>query len=680
MAVFSDETTDYRYPFFVRSGDRVIVRLRLLKGCGAKAFLCRDGAKEEPLRPDGSDSLFSYWAASFVVGEQPERYRFLVCMEDRTYLYDKQGLHEGDDAGDPFVVTPDFYVPAWALGAVMYQIFVDRFRDGDPDGGVENGEYLYAEGRPVVRVTDWNAPVEADDVGRFYGGDLAGVIEKLDYLKYLGVECIYLNPIFVSPSNHKYDSQDYTHVDPHFGRIVKDGGEPVPPWAKDNRGASKYRIRTTDPENLAASDGMLEALITEAHERGIRVILDGVFNHCGSFHKWMDREGIYADADGKSDGAFWRADSPYRDYFRFRREDEGAWPGNDSYEAWWEYETLPKLNYEGSEALTEEILSAAEKWVSAPYGADGWRLDVAADLGHGAEANHAFWQAFRKRVRSANPEAVILAEHYGDAAPWLAGNEWDTVMNYDAFMEPVSFFLTGMEKHSDHAYPDQAGDASRFFYAMRRGMARFQNGSLLSAMNELSNHDHSRFMTRTNGRVGRLAVDGAEAASQGVRPTVFRLGVLMQFTWPGAPTIYYGDEAGLCGFTDPDSRRPYPWGSEDMDLIEYHRYLGILHRRHKALRTGSLIPLVAEQGMIAYARTLREEAVIVAVNQSGNPQTAWVPAWLAGVEDGMTLERVLYTNPAGYDVGRTPVRVKDGYAALDLKPESGMILVKRAHA
>ena len=318
--------------------------------------------------------------------------------------------------------------------------------------------------------------------------------------------------------------------------------------------------------------------------------------------------------------------------------------------------------------------------MSAPYGADGWRLDVAADLGHGAEANHAFWQAFRKRVRSANPEAVILAEHYGDAAPWLAGNEWDTVMNYDAFMEPVSFFLTGMEKHSDHAYPDQAGDASRFFYAMRRGMARFQNGSLLSAMNELSNHDHSRFMTRTNGRVGRLAVDGAEAASQGVRPTVFRLGVLMQFTWPGGPTIYYGDEAGLCGFTDPDSRRPYPWGSEDMDLIEYHRYLGILHRRHKALRTGSLIPLVAEQGMIAYARTLREEAVIVAVNQSGNPQTAWVPAWLAGVEDGMTLERVLYTNPAGYDVGRTPVRVKDGYAALDLKPESGMILVKRAHA
>ena len=203
----------------------------------------------------------------------------------------------------------------------------------------------------------------------------------------------------------------------------------------------------TDPRNLEASNELFRRVVEEAHRRGMKVILDGVFNHCGSFNKWMDREGLYTDRNIYEPGAYLSEDSPYRDYFAFT--DERSWPKNTTYEGWWGYDTLPKLNYEESETLYQYILKVAKKWVSAPYNADGWRLDVAADLGHSPEVNHKFWQDFRDAVKEANPNAIVLAEHYGDASAWLQGNEWDTIMNYDAFMEPLTWFLTGMEKHSD---------------------------------------------------------------------------------------------------------------------------------------------------------------------------------------------------------------------------------------
>ena len=185
----------------------------------------------------------------------------------------------------------------------------------------------------------------------------------------------------------------------------------------------------------------------EVHKRGMRVIIDGVFNHCGSFNKWLDREKIYSNQGSYEPGAYESKESPYRSFFKFYNED--AWPDNGTYDGWWGHDTLPKLNYEDSPKLFEYIMKIARKWVSAPYQVDGWRLDVAADLGHSSEYNHKFWRDFRKTVKEANPDALILAEHYGDASDWLSGDQWDTVMNYDAFMEPVSWFLTGLEKHSE---------------------------------------------------------------------------------------------------------------------------------------------------------------------------------------------------------------------------------------
>lgn len=186
-------------------------------------------------------------------------------------------------------------------------------------------------------------------------------------------------------------------------------------------------------------------------------------------------------------------------------------------------------------------MKIGEKWVSPPYNVDGWRLDVAADLGHSPQFNHWFWSRFRKRVRKANPEAFIFAEHYGDPAPWFDGRQWDTVMNYDAFMEPVTWFLTGMEKHSDSRDDRLLGDGIYFFDSMFRNMSRFPRPSLDSALNQLSNHDHSRFLTRTNRTVGRTETLGAEAAAFGIDKRVFRLAVTIQMTWVGSPGIYYAD-------------------------------------------------------------------------------------------------------------------------------------------
>ncbi len=366
----------------------------------------------------------------------------------------------------------------------------------------------------TVKVDDWDKYPASMGVREFYGGDLQGVLDKMDYLEKLGIQVIYFNPLFVSPSNHKYDIQDYDNIDPHFGKIVDDEGEVLSPGETSNKQAGKYISRVTKKVNLDASNELFAKVVAEAHKRGIRVIIDGVFNHCGSFNKWLDREGIYQGREDYADGAYISKESPYHSFFSFFEEDAEKWPGNGSYDGWWGFDTLPKLNYEGSGELEEYILNIGRKWVSAPYNADGWRLDVAADLGHSQEYNHEFWRKFRKAVKTANPEAIILAEHYGDPASWLQGDQWDTVMNYDAFMEPITWFLTGMEKHSDEKNDSLLGNATWFFDTMRHNMAKFHPQSLMVAMNELSNHDHSRFLTRTNGRVGRTSSLGPEAANQ----------------------------------------------------------------------------------------------------------------------------------------------------------------------
>ena len=679
QALFSDGTAFYRNPSEPDCFEEVHLRFRTGRENVDEVILVFD-EQRYTMQKVANDKMFDYYEYTVKLGDSRVEYYFEVHSGHMVCYFNSVGVCSSVENYYNFSITPSFQTPDWAKGAIIYQIFVDRFYNGDRGNDVETDEYFYI-GEGTHKNSDWMKYPREMDVREFYGGDIAGVMQKLDYLQDLGVEAIYLNPIFVSPSNHKYDIQDYDYIDPHFGRIVKNDGENlqrdengnliIHDPEHPNKDATRYICRVTDKENLEASNQLFIEFVEEVHRRGMKVILDGVFNHCGSFNKWLDRECIYEDAPGYEKGAFVSKDSPYRTFFKFR---EDTWPYNVNYDGWWGHDTLPKLNYEESPKLYEYIMRIARKWVSPPYNVDGWRLDVAADLGQTAEYNHHFWHEFRRNVKEANPNAIVLAEHYGDPTEWLKGDQWDTVMNYDAFMEPLTWFLTGVEKHSDEYRGDLIGNADAFFGSMRHYMTRFNTQSLQVAMNELSNHDHSRFLTRTNHQVGRISSRGADAANEGVNKNLFRMAVLMQMTWPGAPTIYYGDEAGLCGWTDPDSRRAYPWGHEDEELIQYHKELIRIHKEHQVLRTGSILFLFGEYQCISYGRFDDNEHIVVAINISQDTRHMEIPVWRLGVTQPTRMARVILTDAGGFSIETKVYQVQSGKLILDCPPETAVLV------
>lgn len=668
-ALFSDMTQDYLSPAQPNSYSIVKVRFRAAKNNIDRVFcVCRD---EKILMYKLSTTTdFDYYETEIELDDAPVEYHFEIVVGHIVCYYDIRGVVKRADKASAFCIMPGFRTPEWARGAVMYQIFVDRFYNGDKTNDVLTNEYYYIN-KYSARVENWDKYPDAMGVGEFYGGDLQGVMDKLDYLKDLGIEAIYFNPLFVSPSNHKYDIQDYDYIDPHIGVIVQDEGELLAHGDIENRHATRYINRVTKKENLEASNQLFIKLVEEAHKRGIRVIIDGVFNHCGSFNKWMDRERIYENQGGYEKGAYISEDSPYHSFFRFWGN---HFPYNASYDGWWGHNTLPKLNYEGSRELMNYILEIGRKWVSPPYNCDGWRLDVAADLGQSPEFNHEFWKEFRRTVKEANSEAIIIAEHYGDPKAWLNGEEWDTVMNYDAFMEPITWFLTGMQKHSDDYRHDMLGNADAFCGAIRHHYSNLSFPAVQISMNELSNHDHSRFLTRTNRKKGRMNTLGCEAAEQGVRKEVFREAVVFQMTWPGAPTIYYGDEAGLCGFTDPDNRRTYPWGREDHELIRFHKEMIRIHKENQELRTGSMKFLKCSYNVISFARFTREEQTVVLINNNDHEVEITFTLWEAGIDREGILRRLMLTDDTGFTTKAEEYIIHGGFTTIKLPKTSAMVL------
>ena len=669
-ALFSDGTKDYRSPAEPRENDKVTIRFRTKRDNVDMVWLCSREKKQRMKRTETKWD-FDYYSVEIQLGSEPFFYYFKVVTGILECYYDRYGVNDKPREEYYFCIVPGFSTPEWAKGAVMYQILVDRFYNGNPAGDVLDGEYYYVDG-PTKHVENWAHCPQGISVREFYGGDLEGVRQKLDYLQELGIEVLYFNPLFVSPSNHKYDCQDYDYIDPHVSNIVVDEGAVLPEGCKDNTQAARYITRVTDKRNLEASNAYFAKFVEEVHAHGMKIILDGVFNHCGSFHKWLDREKLYEQQGGYAPGAYVSGESPYRDFFAFQNQE--AWPDNGSYEGWWGFETLPKLNYEGSQELWNYVLDIGRKWVSPPYNVDGWRLDVAADLGHSPEVNHRFWKEFRKAVKEANPNAVILAEHYGDPKSWLLGDEWDTIMNYDAFMEPITWFLTGMEKHSDEYRGECFGNPGDFEGAMRHHMTHFMTSSLQCAMNELSNHDHSRFLTRTNKKVGRAEQLGTDAAGRGINKAVMKEAVVFQMTWPGAPTLYYGDEAGQVGFTDPDNRRTYPWGSEDMDLLNFHREMIRIHKEHEAFKTGSIQFVWGEYNFLCYARYNRREHFLVVLNNDAVSRTVEMVVWPVGLPKECELEQIMYSHEDGFSTNPVTYEVKGGKLNITLTEFSAVIL------
>lgn len=668
FAIFSDETNNYVSPTEVGKNETVVIRIQTAKEDMDKVFLIYDYNQLE-MQKVRTNILFDYYEAEINSGDDKINYYFQLIAGDEICFFHKKGVSNEPNYYHSFNIIPGFKTPNWAKGAVIYQIFVDRFYDGDKTNNVVDGEYIYL-GRLATYSKDW-CKIPSVSNNEFYGGDLLGILKKLDYLKDLGIDAIYLNPIFVSPSNHKYDTQDYDYVDPHYGEIVDDGGEVLVNEYQSNEQATKYIKRVTSKKNLLASNKVLIKLVEEAHKKNIKVILDGVFNHCGSFHKWLDREKIYINEKGYDAPAYLNKNSPYDSYFKFYQVD--GRPINSCYDGWWGHETLPKLNYENSPVLQQYILNIVKKWLEKPYNLDGWRLDVAADLGFSRNFNHTFWKHFRKVVKSVNKDAIIIAEHYGDPSEWLQGDQWDTVMNYDAFMEPVSWFLTGTEKHSDEFRNDLLNNHHAFINTMIENMSKYSIQSLQVAMNELSNHDHSRFLTRTNHKVGRINTLGVKAASEDINKGIMKEAIVIQMTFVGAPTIYYGDEAGLCGWTDPDNRRTYPWGKEDQELIKIHKIMIKMRKEYKALKTGSFKFLYGDYGVIAYGRWDNNNKLVIAVNNTSDEKQLTIPVWEIGITNEEKIQRLIMTTYDSINVKKQILDVKENNVKVILPLYSSVV-------
>ena len=564
-ALYSDETAQYRTPMEPEPGDIVTVRFRTLKN-NVDAVYFISGTIRKEMKVEESREGFDYYAIQIPVGSEPIHYYFEIRAGKIVCYYNELGVTRQLQEQYSFGIIPGFHTPDWAKGAVMYQIFVDRFYNGDSSNDVLTNEYFYISGHSR-RIEDWSKIPDNMDVNNFYGGDLQGVMDKLDYLQDLGVEVIYLNPIFVSPSNHKYDIQDYDYVDPHFGKIVHDEGNLLADWDKDNTHAKRYIDRVTNKENLEASNQLFIELVEEIHKRGMKVILDGVFNHCGSFNKWLDRERIYENQPGYEKGAFISGDSPYHSFFKFHNEH--CWPYNEFYDGWWGHNTLPKLNYEDSEKLYEDILRIAKKWVSAPFYVDGWRLDVAIEVDRG------FWRDFHRAAHEENPESVMIGEIWESSETWLNGDMFDSTMNYDFRKNCRDFFA--LRKISAEEFHDR----------IVKMLLRYRTGTLRGQLNLLDSHDVNRFLSYCEGDLRR-----------------FRLAEVFLFTSPGIPCVFYGDELGMDGSSETTLRGPMPWEKVQDGEDDFFSRLIAIRKEHEELTYGDYtLRYMDHDGGYIYQRT-----------------------------------------------------------------------------
>ena len=520
---------------------------------------------EGTLRPNPSDDVTLYAFKLLVRGRQ-----LWLGEAGLTPYLPERDLH--------FRVIPSYEPAAWVWSQVFYQIFPERFYDGDPSNNVKNGEYQY-EGRPVVVKAWGERPDIRQGAREFYGGDLEGIRQKLPYLEELGVTALYLNPIFTSPSSHKYDTSDYLSVDPHFG-----------------------------------TNETFAALCADLRARNMRVILDAVVNHTSERHAWFDRY-----AEHGAPGAYASAEAKTRDFYTFTSDDP------ESYHGWYGVKTLPVLNYANPELrdlIYEREDAVLRYWLRPPYSIDGWRFDVLHMLGEGTGAtnNATYVRHFRAALREENPEAYVLGEHFFEATKWLQGDQEDAAMNYYGFTRPVLAFLGG----TDYSGEEVSIVAEDFAHLLTRARARVSFAHQLSQFNLLDSHDTPRLLTSLSG-------DRA----------LFKVAVTLLFTYIGVPCIYYGDEIGMEGGRDPDCRRTFPWNEAEWDaeVLAHYRTLTELRRGSGALQTGAFLELYARADVYAFVRLLGDECVLTVVNR-GEAVRVDIEAWKVGWTDEQLTDRV----------------------------------------
>ncbi len=527
---------------------------------------------------------YDYWQTTLPAQDQPTVlwYRFIVRDGADEDFYEDDTMFDGgwgatyDDSPDYSfqidVYDPDFETPEWMKNAVVYQIFPDRFYNGNPRNDPESSDTPVYDNPVLVKSWDElpegycrfyvDATCTEDPMGRdFFGGDLQGITKKLNYLQSLGVTALYLNPIFKAPSNHLYDTSDYYRIDPYFGTL-----------------------------------GHYLQLMIQAEKRGMHVILDGVFNHTSSDSLYFDKYSRY-----RALGAYESQDSPFFDWYTFFE-----WP--DNYNSWFGFDTLPVLTeiQEVRDFIYQSPLSVARWWII--LGASGWRLDVAPDK------SHEWWQEFRPQVKSVDPDAVILGEIWDDASEWLLGDEFDSTMNY-RFRRALIGFVNG--DTNDHQGFIQGLNPDQFNSALQSIQEDYPPPAFEATMNLVGSHDTMRILWVLTPGARNQEDKEFNPANLAEGKAKLKLLALIQMTLPGAPTIYYGDEAGLTGDTDPDDRRSFPWGNEDTDLLGHYTALIGLRNAHSFLRTGSFDRLYTHNGdgVYAYGRKDTTGAAVVAVNR-----------------------------------------------------------------
>ena len=470
--------------------------------------------------------------------------------------------HEGG-SWQQTVFAKDFNTPDWIKGGIIYQIFPDRFyNSGEKKENVPDDRYICTDfsKQPEYRRNENEKCRLGND---YYGGDLKGIEQKLDYIESLGVNCIYLNPIFEAHSNHRYNTANYFEIDSVLGT------------QKD-----------------------LCSLIKKADKRNIKIILDGVFSHTGDDSIYFNKHGRY-----DSIGAYNSKESPYYNWYKFTE-----YP--DKYSAWWGVDTLPETdenNPDFSEFVTGEN-GVLKYWLKKGIG--GWRLDVADEL------PDAFLDRVRAAIKSENNDSYLLGEVWEDATNkisydkrrrFLLGNQLDSVMNY-----PFANAIVDFVKY---------GDGDKLVNTVLSIAENYPPQSLHTLMNHIGTHDTARILTRLgtdkeykddrySQSVNTLSREEYEYAIR-----LLKIAAVLQYTLPGVPSLYYGDEAGLTGYGDPFCRAGYPWGRENTQLINFYKALGNTRRKVSAFKNGEFIPLFSSNGVIAYKRETAEQSVIIAVNR-----------------------------------------------------------------
>lgn len=502
-------------------------------------------------------------AISLQSGQPRRRYSFKLLWDDRQLWFTPQGFSPFPPARlEQFAVDSPDCGPQWVAEQVFYQIFPDRFARGEQHQDQQNNVYYHhAAGQEIV-LRDWDEPLSGEAGGStFYGGTLDGISEKLPYLHELGVTALYLNPVFVAPSVHKYDTEDYRHVDARFG-----------------------------------GDQALLRLRRSTHRLGIRLVLDGVFNHSGDSHAWFDRH------NRGTTGACHNPASEWREWYSFDEDGRAR--------DWLGYSSLPKLDYQ-AQTLVDEMYqgedSVVRHWLKAPWNMDGWRLDVVHMLGEGGGARNNLQHVagITKAAKETLPEAYIVGEHFGDARQWLQADVEDAAMNYRGFTFPVWAFLA----NTDISMDPQRIDAHTCMVWMDNYRAGLSHQQQLRMFNQLDSHDTPRFKTVLGKDVARLP-----------------LAVVWLFTWPGVPCIYYGDEVGLDGANDPFCRKPFPWdkAKQDTELLALYQRLARLRKRSQALCYGGCQVIYAEGNVVIFLRLYQQERVLVAINR-GEPCEVVLP-------------------------------------------------------